>query len=359
MARRTDTHDLGFMIQPSMRQRWELLHDEEALKSVVQAATSLYSRFNSTVGAIRSWDRLIQEGVTIDSLEDDFLVIVDSMCNLDLLYYVAAQTGRAELANAATTHAKALIKSNLRPEALQRKGFSGQLYSTCHVVNFDPKTGAIKDHRTAQGHAAETTWARGQAWAILGYSQTFLWTGDAEFLRVACGLAEYFLLRLETSPDAVERPSKSSATSRTIGRYVPVWDFDAPIEDDTDVGPLRDASAGVIAANGMLVLSQALTAQGQTDLSTRYLDAAVRIVEDTLDLSLADEQARLKVTSEEGKLEITVEDVTQGQVFDAILKNSTANHNSRDHKRYWNHGLVYADYYLLQFGNRLLRMGLV
>lgn len=353
MAKRTDTHDMSFMVQPSMRPRWELLHDETALQSVVTAATSLFTRNSEKVGAIRSWDKLTQQGVTITDLDNDFLVIIDSMCNLDLLYYVAAHTGKTELAAAATVHAKTLIRAHLRPEKdLSRAGYDGMLYSSIHVVNFSPITGEIKEKRTAQGYSADSTWARGQAWGILGYAQSFVWTGDREFLDTACGLAEYFLLRLETSPAAVERPVPGE--DRTVGRYVPLWDFDAPIEDNTAVGPLRDSSAGVIAANGMLVLSQALAGCGQDGLSKRYLDAAVIIVEDTLALSLAQERARLVFSGGD----VLAVDVEEGKRFDTILKNATANHNSKDHKQYWDHGLVYGDYYLIEFGNRLLRMGL-
>ncbi|KAK2017151.1 unsaturated glucuronyl hydrolase [Colletotrichum eremochloae] len=351
MAKRTDTHDMSFMIQPSMRVRWEVAQDKQAFDSIITAAKALHTRYNSTVGAIRSWDALTQHGVTIASLTDDFLVIIDSMCNLDLLYYASSHTGETHLWDAATKHAKTLIKSNLRLEKDPRGLVQGELYSTIHVVNFDPRKGEIKERRTAQGYAAESTWARGQAWAILGYAQTFMWTGDKEFLDVACGLAEYFILRLETSPNSVELPVEGE--DRTKGRYVPLWDFDAPIENETF--PLRDSSAGVIAANGMLVLSQGLAGQGRIEASGRFRDMAITIVSDTLEFSLAAEKATL--VFENGK--ISVKDVEEGITFDAILKNATANHNTRDHKRYWDHGLVYGDYYLIEFGNRLLRMGLV
>ncbi|KAK6215240.1 unsaturated glucuronyl hydrolase [Colletotrichum tabaci] len=355
-ARRTDTHDMSFMIQPSMRVRWEVAQDRRALEAIVTAARALRTRYNATVGAIRSWDALTQHGVAITSLTDDFLVIIDSMCNLDLLYYAAAHTGDADLAEAATTHARTLMAANLRPETDPRGVVQGKLYSTIHVVNFDPKDGGIKERRTGQGYAAESTWARGQAWAILGYAQTFLWTGDGEFLDVARGLAEYFILRLETSPDSVEFPVEGGGEGgerRTKGRYVPLWDFDAPIENEAF--PLRDSSAGVIAANGMLVLSQALAGRGRAAESARFRDMAIRIVADTLDFSLAAEKAEFVF----GDGDIGTRDVEEGRTFDAVLKNATANHNARDHKRYWDHGLVYGDYYLIEFGNRLLKMGLV
>ncbi|KAF6797631.1 unsaturated glucuronyl hydrolase [Colletotrichum sojae] len=350
-AKRMDTHDMSFMIQPSMRVRWEVAQDKQALESIITAAKALYTRYNDTAGAIRSWDALTQHGVTITSLTEDFLVIIDSMCNLDLLYYAAAHTGETYLSDAATRHAKTLLQSNLRPEKDPRGKVKGPLYSTIHVVNFDPRDGSIKERRTGQGYAAESTWARGQAWGILGYAQTFRWTGDEAFLDAAQGLAEYFVFRLETSPASVEIPVEGEC--RTKGRYVPLWDFDAPIENEAN--PLRDSSAGVIAANGMLVLSQALAGLGRDEESVRWRDMAVLIIKDTLDFSLATEKAQL--VFKDGEVEAA--DVEEGKTFEAILKNATANHNARDHKRYWDHGLVYGDYYLIEFGNRLLKMGLV
>nr|CEG04791.1 unnamed protein product [Fusarium clavum] len=349
-AKRTDTHDMSFMIQPSMRVRWEVLHDFDALDSVITAARSLYSRYNSNVGAIRSWDVLSQNGVDISSMTEDFLVIIDSMCNLDLLYYAAAQTGQTEMAEAATTHAKSLMKALLRPETNDSVGRS--MYSTFHVVNFDPNNGTIKEKRTGQGYAANSTWARGQAWGILGYSQTYNWTKDPEFLEAAIGLAEYFIFRLLNSPDCVELPVPGE--NRTKGRYVPLWDFDAPIDTSS---PLRDSSAGIIAANGMLVLSQALAGSGSPELSERYRSTAIQIVKDTLEFSLAQEKSKVVLRSDGRGFE--VQDSDPNLHFEAILKNATANHNAKDYKRYWDHGLVYADYYLIEFGNRLLKMGLV
>ncbi|KAL4993511.1 Six-hairpin glycosidase-like protein [Aspergillus recurvatus] len=379
MKTRTDTHDIGFILQPSLRQDWELTSNRESLNELVTGAHSLASRFVPSVGAIRSWDALQQADVNITSLQDDCLVIIDSMMNLDLLYYAANHSGDARLAHIATTHARTVMGSLLRHESHPDKEgrWPPQLYSTYHVVNFDPRTGAIKAHRTAQGYDKDSTWARGQAWGITGFAQTYNWTNEREFLDVACGLAEHFIYRLETSPACVERavtdlePSGgASGGGRKIGRYVPLWDFDAPIENEED--PLRDSSAGVIAANGMLLLAQALAgiaglAQdgeggSELDLANRYRALAMKIVTDTIEYSLSREKASLRLvgggSGTEG-VRVQVQDVIPSERFDAILKNATANHNSQDHDRYSDHGLVYADYYLLEFGNQLLRMGLV
>ncbi|KAF7161300.1 hypothetical protein CNMCM5623_006917 [Aspergillus felis] len=339
MSLRTDTHDLGFILAPSLRRSWELTSNTENLQALLTGARSLASRFVPSTGTIRSWDALRQSDVEITSLETDCLVIIDSMMNLDLLFYAAAHLG-PELAAIATTHAKTLINSHLRKESIAGK----EGYSTIHVVNFDPATGRIKERRTAQGYSATSTWTRGQAWAITGYVQTYAWTRDKQFLDVAIGLAECFLARLEGAPACVEK----MVNGKRVGRYVPLWDFDAPVDE---ANPLRDSSAGVIAANGMLLLSQVLVRDDE-GLARRFRDAAMRIVSETVEFSYSREEARLV---EGGK---QVEDVS-GQRFDAILRNATANHNAKDLDRYSDHGLVYADYYLLEFGNQLLKLGLI
>lgn len=353
-AMRTDTHDLGFMIMPHMRPRWEIFHDTRALETIIRAAKSLCSRFDSKVQAIRSWDDFDWHAdVIVDDMAEDFLVITDSLCNMNLLFYAAAHSGMQDMANVAISHCRTLLNSHLRHETATRPGYPGTLYSTAHLVNFSPKTGLIKEIRTAQGYSRDSTWSRGQAWAIVGYAEAFHWSAHAEFLDAACGLIEYFLLRLETAPSCVE-VEISETPRRTVGRYVPLWDFDAPIE--TPESPLRDSSAGVIAADGMLILSQALKGQGRHELAVRYLEAALKIVQDTLDFALSKEMVCIAV-DKGSRLDFS--DVEPGKRFDAILKHATVCNNSASLSTTRDHGLVYADYYLIEFGTRLLRLGLL
>ena len=358
MASRTDTHDIGFIIMPALRRDWELFGNERSLASIVQAANSLATRYVPSARAIRSWDCLLKKDITVTDMDNNLLAIIDSMCNLDLLFYAAAQTGQQKPADIATTHASTLLKTHLRPEALKTmadEGYQGQLYSTCHVANVTPQTGDLKWRCTAQGYANNSTWARGQAWAILGYAQAHSWTKNESFLEAACGTAEYFLHRMETSPSCVEVPVEPGHHTRK-GRYAPLWDFDAPIENPHD--PLRDSSAGVIAANGMLLLSQALVGLSKHTLSQRFRKAAIEITKDTIDVSLATEMAKFAI-NDRGKAPIRVEDVVLEMTFDALLKHGTANNNENARRRYANHGLVYGDYYLVEFGNLLLSMGMV
>jgi hypothetical protein len=171
---------------------------------------------------------------------------------------------------------------------------------------------------------------RGQAWGILGYAQAYQWTKEPLFLETARGLADYFVKRLTTSNH--NHP------------YVPLWDFDTPTVDD--ILPPRDTSAGLVAANGLLLLHQIL--QGESP----YLDNALRIVSETIDLSMPSDQVALTVDSGGN---IVVPQVS----WESILMNATINNNEYSPSPSNNTGLVYADYYFLEFGNRLLEMGFI
>jgi hypothetical protein len=81
MATRTDTHDMAFIIQPSLRMDFELTGDLKSLQSVLTAADSLASRWSESAKAIRSWDVAINDRYSFIDMDTDFLVIIDSMCS--------------------------------------------------------------------------------------------------------------------------------------------------------------------------------------------------------------------------------------------------------------------------------------
>lgn len=88
MSARKDTHDLGFIVQPALRRDWELFGREDSLNSLLAAAESLASRYDERVGAIRSWDSFANAHHNITSMEDDFIVIIDSLCSKQYLCMV-------------------------------------------------------------------------------------------------------------------------------------------------------------------------------------------------------------------------------------------------------------------------------
>ncbi|KAG9189972.1 hypothetical protein G6011_06840 [Alternaria panax] len=348
MSGRTDTHDMGFIVQPALQKDWELTGNKESLQSVVNAAYALASRYDDRVKAIRSWDVAINDRYSITDMSTNFLVIIDSMCNLDLLYFVGHIKNDQSLIDIATQHADSIIHEILRPD-----------FSSYHLVNFDPRTGQPQAKMTNQGWKDDSTWSRGQAWAIMGFAQTYSWTKDVKYLSTAINCAEYFLRRLKEGEGKWHHP------------MVPCWDFDAPQENPSE--PLRDASAGVVTANGLLIIHQALqslssaaASQLSASSDTNFLDVALQIVSQTLEMSydsdLASFEPPFKVmTNGNGISSGAAASVLKVREtgFECILRNSTTNWNEHAHKKYADHGLVYADYYVLEFGNKLLRAGLL
>ncbi|KZL63202.1 unsaturated glucuronyl hydrolase, partial [Colletotrichum incanum] len=325
-AQLTTTHDLGFMIFPWARPAWELLNDRRSYETAIAAAKSLYSRYDATVGSIRSWDVCITKRYKFLDPSKDFLVIIDNMMNLDMIFWAASQLGDDDMWNAAVKHAKTTRKHHVRPD-----------FSTFHVVNFDQTTGVPKEKITNQGYSDKSSWSRGQAWAIAGFAQTYGWTRDESFLETAISCAEYFLRQLP--------PSR-----------IPPWDFAAP--KDSPQPP--DVSAAVISAYGMLMIHEALAALGRQSI---YLKHALGIISATCGRYINGGGRYLKSqrstdTVEHGTVEEQVGwDVDMENEPETILNGATINNYEFAPRRWANHGLVYADYFFLLAGNKLLDMG--
>lgn len=253
--------------------------------------------------------------------------------DLDLLYWVGHSQQDERLIQIATQHADTIIHEILRSD-----------HSSYHLVNFSPKSGKAQAKMTNQGHKDDSTWSRGQAWSIMGFAQTYTWTKDTKYLYTAIECAKYFLRRCEEGNGKWHHPR------------VPAWDFDAPHQDEQE--PLRDVSAGVITANGLVLIHQALQALPSEEAKrfagdTDFLEVALAIVDETLDMALDRDLASLKSREDAANTTLPLRESN----FEAILRHSTANHNEHAHKPYADHGLVYADYFLLEFGNKLLRAG--
>ena len=234
---RTSTHDLGFMLFNSFGQGLRLTGDPHYQEVVLEAARSLSSRYNPTVGAIRSWDGT------------GYRVIIDNLMNLELLFHAAKNGGTTwsggpaqDLYNMAVSHASKTLQNHVRPDG-----------STYHVVTYDAATGGVLSKSTAQGKSAESTWSRGQAWAIYGFTMTFRETGDATFLEAARRTADYFLANL---PDDFVPPADFSSTYTGLA--------------------YKDSSAAAVAASGLLELS---TLETDSARSQRYFQSAVMILE--------------------------------------------------------------------------------
>ncbi|KAA5549624.1 glucuronyl hydrolase [Adhaeribacter rhizoryzae] len=207
------THDLGFMMFCSFGHANRLNPKPEYKQILINSAKSLSTRFDPKVGVIKSWD----------SKPSDYLVIIDNMMNLELLFWATRETGDQTFRNIAITHADNTIKHHFRPD-----------YSSYHVINYNPTDGTVQKKRTAQGYADESAWARGQAWGLYGYTVMYRETKEQKYLEQAQRIADFVLNHPNMPADKI-----------------PYWDFNAP-----DIpNALRDASAGSILASALLELS--------------------------------------------------------------------------------------------------------
>lgn len=221
----TTTHDLGFLFKLSFVLGAGLTGDVSLKAPAVQAAHTLVQRFNPKGKYLQAW------GPLDGTAEERGRTIIDAMMNLDLLFWAARETGDQQLAELATGHARTALKYQVRPD-----------WSTAHVANFNPHTGEFVQQATHQGYSATSCWARGQAWAIYGFAESYQYTGDAGFLNASRSLATYFLNRLP--PDRI-----------------PYWDFDSPALPDD----VRDSSAASITAAALLLLAEIETDPAQAE----------------------------------------------------------------------------------------------
>ncbi len=224
----TGTHDLGFMMNCSYGNALRLSPSDTIPAVLVETADNLCSRFDEGVGCIRSWD----------FGHWNFPVIIDNMMNLDLLFSASKLTGNPYYKEIAIKHADTTMPNHFRED------------HTCwHVVSYN-NDGTVEMKETFQGKNHDSSWARGQAWAVYGYTATYRETGDRKYLDFAINIADMIMSKV-TTEDAI-----------------PYWDYDAPVLADTP----RDASAAAVTACGLLELST-FAPDGQ-----KYFDYAEKIL---------------------------------------------------------------------------------
>ena len=285
----TSNHDVGFMIGSSYGQGYRLTGREDYRKVLLTAAESLSTRFNPQVGCTRSWGSRPSAGW-------DFVVIIDNMMNLELLTKASALGGDLKYIDIARTHANTTMRNHFRND-----------FSTWHVLNYDEATGEIISRQTEQGWRDDSTWARGQAWGLYGFTMMYRQTGDEAYLQRAIDMGKYLL-------DQPNMPSDK----------VPYWDYDVPVDKATP----RDASAAAIMASAFIELSTFVVDE---TLSARFLKMA---------------EAQLKSLSSK-KYRAAL-----GQNANFAIMHCTANNPKQD----FDTPLVYADYYYIEALMRYRRL---
>ncbi len=290
----TEQHDLGFMMYCSFGNAYRLTGDKKYKVILANSAKSLSTRFVPAAGVIKSWDFSRSWSGTPWHCP----VIIDNMMNLELLFFVSKITNDDKYRKIAVSHADNTLKNHLRDD-----------YSAYHVVNYDTLSGKMTDRGTRQGLADNSAWARGQSWAIYGFTMIYRETKDPKYLDAAKKAADFYLNHPRLPKD-----------------LIPYWDFNAgepgyksPWGYNSDEFPeiKRDVSAAAVTASALLELSTYVN-----EKDNRYYKSAEKILD-----SLQD-----KYRATPGKdnfiLEHSVGDYPRNSEIDVPL--------------------VYADYYYLE-----------
>ncbi|MFD2034766.1 glycoside hydrolase family 88 protein [Belliella marina] len=209
-------HDIGFQIFCSFGNGYRLTGDLEYKQVIHDAAKQLTTLYNPNVGTILSWPR------EVPNMEwPQHNTIMDNMMNLELLFWSSKNGGDSSYYDIAVEHAETTMENHFRED-----------HTSYHVVVYDRESGEKIKGVTHQGYADSTMWARGQAWAIYGYTLVYRETKDRKFLDFAQKVTDVYLDRLPED-------------------LIPYWDFSSPGIPDVP----KDASAAAITASALLELA--------------------------------------------------------------------------------------------------------
>lgn len=230
-------HDLGFLFWSTWKRWYDQTGDEAVRETVITAGKTLGMRFKERGGYLRSF-------VADDSL------FIDIMMNVGIIFYAAIETKDQALLEKANQHCLTTRRYLVRGDG-----------STAHEGLFDLETGEFIRQSTHQGWRDDSSWARGQAWALYGFGTAYSFTRDERYLQAAQNCADFYLERTSFEGDALYGPG------------VPPNDWEEPQET-----ALAESSAAAITASGLLTLSGLVKDQ---DSAGRYRAAALVIL-DTL-----------------------------------------------------------------------------
>ncbi len=211
-------HDVGFIYHILCGSLYKLTGNSESRTRNLFAAATLSSRFVMGANFIRAWNPWTPGDETAHNWS-----IIDCLMNLPILYWASEQTGDDRFKRIAMAHADMALRAHLR--------FDG---SVAHIVEHDRETGEVVCTYGGQGIAVGSSWSRGQAWGLYGFTLSYIHTGEERYLNAAKQIANYFIANCSDD-------------------WLPRVDFRAPSEP-----VYYDSTAGACAACGMLELAKRL-----------------------------------------------------------------------------------------------------
>lgn len=225
-------HDVGFMWLHSAVADYRITENERSKARGLHAAHLLAGRYNPRGKFIRSWNR-----------DRSGWVIVDSMMNIQLLFWARDILGDPRFEYVAMDHADTIMEKTVRGDG-----------SCNHVIVLDSTNGALLDTPGGQGYESGSSWSRGQTWAIYGFALSYRYTGKKEYLETAKKVANYFIAQTDQTG------------------HVALVDFRAPKE------PVYwDSTAAVCAACGLLEIAEHVDEFEKQF----YVEAAVKMLKAT------------------------------------------------------------------------------
>jgi unsaturated chondroitin disaccharide hydrolase len=226
----TNVHDLGFVFWSTWKRWFDQTGDQAVEARVIQAGRTMALRFNEQGKYLRSF-------VAPDSC------FIDIMMNVGIIFHAANRTNEPDLRRKAVEHCLTTRRYLVRGDA-----------STAHEGIFDVQTGQFLREATHQGWRDDSSWARGQTWALYGFGTAYWLSGDERFLDTAQRCADFYI-------------------ERTPPHGVPPNDWEEPSPRRRD-----ESSAAAIAASGLLQLAELTQDPAR---AARYNDYA-RAILDTL-----------------------------------------------------------------------------
>lgn len=208
------SHDVGFKVYCAFGEALKVENKREYQDVIIKGAETLCTRFNEKTGAIRSWD------FNKDIWE--YPVIIDNMMNLELLFEATKLSGNKKYHDIAVKHANTTLKNQFRADN-----------SCYHVIDYNPDTGAVRKKTTLQGYNDDSVWARGQAWAVYGFTMSYRYTKVPAYLKQAEATAQFFITNKDLPEDGI-----------------PYWDF----KDPSIPNAARDVSAATVMASALYEL---------------------------------------------------------------------------------------------------------
>ncbi len=217
----TAVHDLGFVFWSTWKRWFDLTGDATLNERVIQAGRTMGLRFNEAGKYLRSF-------VAPESC------FIDIMMNVGIIFYAANETGDEELLRRAREHCLTTRRYLVRGDG-----------STAHEGIFDVDTGEFLRESTHQGWRSDSSWARGQTWALYGFGTAYRFSGDERFLDTAERCADFYI---ERTPDGV--PPND-------------WEEPSPTQP-------FESSAAAIAASGLMQLAELTRDPGRADIYRQH-----------------------------------------------------------------------------------------